>query len=341
MREHVWGSPSRSRFLAGAGAVAIAAAHVRPAGAQALRDISLGLISPTAAMWPTFIAQELDLYRRNRLNPDFIFVGSVAAAAQQLAAGSLDVGEISSTQIVEAVQGGAALRYICEEVVNPPYTFLAQKQYKHYADLKGKLVIIGGVNDITVIFTQKMFASGGLKYSDVDFTYAGGTADRYAALKSGSVAAAILAPPFSFRAAEEGYTVLGTLKQVLSSFPFVGWAATDAYARGHDEVLVDFVKSQLRATRWLNDPANKAKAIDILARRANASADDASKSYDELIVRDKSFPDTGDTSRKTFATVVDALAQLKVLTPPLPAPTNFFDNRYVDRAAAQLAHEPK
>lgn len=341
MSNHAWARPSRTRFLAAAGAAALSAGQGRPAGAQALRDISLGLISPTAAMWPTFVAQDQDLYRRNRLNPSFIFVGSVAAAAQQLVAGSLDVGEISSTQIVEAVQGGATLRYICEEVVNPPYAFLAQKQYKRYADLKGKLVIIGGVNDITVIFTQKMFASGGLKSSDVDFTYAGGTADRYAALKSGSVAAAILAPPFSFRAADEGYTVLGSLKSVLSSFPFVGWAATDAYARGHDEVLVDFVKSQLRATRWLNDPANKAKAIEILARRSNSSADDAAKSYDELIVRDKSFPDTGDTSPRTFATVIEALAQLKVLNPPLPPPTNFFDNRFVDRAAAQLRREPK
>jgi hypothetical protein len=31
--------------------------------------------------------------------------------------------------------------------------------------------------------------------------------------------------------------------------------------------------------------------------------------------------------------------QLKILTPPLPPPTNFFDNRFVDRAAAELARE--
>ncbi len=309
--------------------------------AQTLRDVSLGLISPTAAMWPTFIGQELDLYHRYGLDPKFIFVGSVAACAQQLVAGSLDLGEISSTQIVEATQGGGALKYVLEETDNAAYTFVAQKQYKKYADLKGKLVIIGGVNDITVIFTRKMFASGGLKFEDVDYTYAGGTADRYAALKSGSVAATLLAPPFSFRAIDEGYNVLGTLHDVMPTFPFVGWAATDTYAQAHPDIVTSFIKAQLRATRWLNDPANRSKAIDILVKRANSTPELAGKSYNELVVVNKSFPNVGQTSPKTFQTVLDALASLKVLTPPLPPPTKFFDNRYVDRATAELNREPK
>jgi len=318
----------------------LAAGTTRVVRAQTLRTVSLGLISPTAAMWPTFVGQELDVYKRYGLDPNFIFVGSVANCAQQLVAGGLDLGEVSSTQVIEATQGGGALRYVLEETDNPKYTFLAQKQYKKYADLKGKLVIIGGVNDITVIFTRKMFASGGLKFEDVDFTYAGGTADRYAALKSGSVAAAILAPPFSFRAASEGYTVLGTLSDVMPSFPFVGWAATDAYTRAHPDVVIAFIKAQLRATRWLTDPANRTKVIDILVKRSNASPDDAAKSYTEFVTG-KSFSANGQTTPKTFATVLDALAQLKVLTPPLPPPTNFFDNRFVDRATAELAREPK
>lgn len=333
--------PNRRSFVAGL-AAAGAAASARPASAQpALREISLGLISPTASMWPTFVAQDQDLYKHYGLKPNFIFVGSVAACAQQLVAGSLDAGEISSTQIVEAVKNGAALRYFLQEVVNPPYSFLAQKQYHRYADLKGKLIMIGGPTDITVIFCEKMLASDGLKMSDVDFTYAGGTSDRYAALRSGSIAAAMLAPPFSFRAQSEGYNLLGRLKDVMPPFPFVGWAATDSYMNSHAEHLIAFSKVQLRATRWLNDPANKAKAIDILVRRGNAKVDDATKSYDEYMGSLKAFPNVGDTTPQTFARVTEALAQLKVLTPPLPPPSTYYDNRFAVAAAGQLAREPK
>jgi NitT/TauT family transport system substrate-binding protein len=330
---------SRARFIAAAGAV-LAVGRRRPAGAQpALRDISVGLIPPGS--WPSLVARELDLYRHYRLNPDPIMIGSVAAGAQQLVAGSLDVAEISSTQIIQAVQGGATIRYVSEEYVNPPYAMLGQKDVKRYADLKGKLVIIGGVNDITKIFAQRMLASDGVKPTDVDFTYAGSTADRYAALKSGSVAAAILTPPFSFRAADEGYNVIGTLKAVVSYFPFVGWTATDAYAGAHADILVDFIKAELRAAHWLNDPANKARAIDILVRGNGVPLDTAQKSYDAQVARERSFPDTGVTSPKTFAIVIDALAELKQLTPPLPPPAKFFDNRYVNRAIAELAREPR
>lgn len=299
----------------------------------------MGLISPTAAMWPTFIAQEMNLYQHYGLDPQFIFVGAVAACAQQLVAGSLDVGEVSSTQTIETVQGGGALRFFLEEAVNAPYAFVAQKPYKTYADLKGKLLMIGGPSDITVIFTQRMLASGGVTMSDVDFTYAGATSDRYAALLSGSIAGTILAPPFSFRAVAQGYNLLGRLADVMPPFPFVGWAATDGYARAHGDILTDFCRAHLRATRWLVDPANKAKAIDILIRRSNANPDDAAKSYPEMITVGKAFSTSGATTPQFFATVINVLAQLKVLQPPLPPPTNFYDNRYVDRANAELAHE--
>lgn len=333
---------NRRQITTGIAAAATLAALARGrTQAQAARPIAVGLTSPTAAEWPTFAADELGYFRRYNLNPTFITVGSVAATAQQIVAGSLDVGEISSTQIVEAVQGGAKLRYFCERMSTPPYSFIAQKQYKKYADLKGKMLIIGGPTDITYIFTEKMLATGGLKMSDVDFTYAGGTADRYAALKSGSVAAAILFPPFDFRAADEGYSILGTLGQAMPPFPFVGWAATDGYAQGHGSMIVDFTKAYLRGTHWVNDPANRAAAIELLIKRTNSNPDDAAKSYDVLITKSKVFPPTGVTAPRTFATVIDALERLKVLNPPLPPPTNFFNNEFVERANAQLAREPR
>ena len=330
----------RRRFLVASGAAALVAAQARTAFAQTLHDINIGLISPTAAMWPTFIAQEFDLYKHYGLNPGFIFVGSVAACSQQLVAGALDVGEVSSTSVVQAAKNGAALKYVLQEVTNPPYSFLAQKQYKRYADLKGKLIMIGGPTDITVLFTQKMLASDGVKMSDVDFTYSGGTADRYAALRSGSIAAAILAPPFNFRAANEGYTLLGRLKDVLPPFPFTGWGATDAYMAAHGDVLVAFNKVQLRATKWLVDPANRTKAIDVLVKRGNAAPDDAAKSYDEYIGT-KAFSTNGETGPQTFAPVVTALTDLKSVTPPLPPLSSYYENRFAAQANAQLAREPK
>lgn len=334
-------SLSRRALTISLGAAGVALAARSRGGAQTLRPISVGKTPPSASGWPTYVAQELGFFKRYGLDPTLVIVSSVAGIAQQVLAGSLDLAEVSSTQVVEAVQHGATMRYFCESISTPPYSFLAQKQYKRYADLKGKTIIIGGPADITMVFTQKMLASGGRKLTDVDFTYAGATSDRYAALKSGSVAAAILFPPFAFRAADEGYSLLGTLTSVMPPFPFGGWVATDAYGQSHPDVLIDYAKGYLRSVRWLNDPANRARAVEILVKTANVSTDDASKSYDLIVSQSKAFSPTGIISPRSFATVIDALAEIKLVTPPLPRPETFFTNRFVTQANAQLAHEPK
>jgi ABC-type nitrate/sulfonate/bicarbonate transport system substrate-binding protein len=327
----------RSALAAGAAAVLVPTI-VR---AQTLRKAAVGVTPPSASGWPYYVSQELGFFKRYNLDLTFVTVESVAGIVQQTVANSLDIGEISSAAVVEAVQHGATTRYVCEAISTPPYAFLAQKQYKRYADLKGKTLIIGGPADITVVFTERMLAAGGLKMSDVDFTYAGATSDRYAALKSGSVAAAILFPPFSFRAADEGFTVLGNTTDVMPPFPFGGWVATDGYGQAHPDILLDFIKGYLRGARWLGDPANRARAVEMLAKNTNLSPDFAQKSYDLLVVKAKAFPPSGIIAPQSFATVVDALAKIKIISPPLPSPTMFYDNRFVTQANAQLSREPK
>jgi len=330
---------SRRRALI-VGSAAILTARA-PAGAQSVRKVAVGVTPPSASGWPYYVSLELGFFKRYALDPTFITVESVAGIVQQTVANSLDIGEISSAAVVEAVQHGATTRYFCEAISTPPYSFLAQKQYRRYADLKGKTLIIGGPADITVVFTERMLASAGVKMSDVDFTYAGATSDRYAALKSGSVAAAILFPPFSFRAADEGFSLLGNTTDVMPPFPFGGWVATDAYGQAHPDVMVDFCKGYLRGARWLADPANRARAVQLLAKNTNLSPEYADKSYDLLVVKSKAFPPTGVIARQSFATVVEALTAIKIVTGTPPDPATFYDNRYVTQANAQLAREPK
>ena len=331
---------SRRRFVA-LGAAACAVGAGRPAYAQATRAVALGVTPPSASGWPYYVSQELGFFKRYGLETNFITVESVAGIEQQTIAGSLDISEVSSAAVVEAIGHGATTRYICDAISTPPYAFLAQKPYKRYADLKGKMLIIGGPADITVIFTERMLASAGMKMSDVDFTYAGATSDRYAALKSGSVAAAILFPPFSFRAQDDGFNLLGITTDVMPPFPFGGWVTSDAYGKAHTDIVVDFLKGYLRGARWLDDPANRARAVQMLAKNTNLSPEFADRSYDLLVVKAKAFPPNGIIARRQFETVVDALTQIKLIAGARPDPATFYDNRYVTQANAQLNREPK
>jgi NitT/TauT family transport system substrate-binding protein len=321
--------------------VALLVASALPASAQApaMQQLDVGLTSKTATDWPLYVSDSLGFFKRYGVNPNFIVVGSAAGNAQQLAAGSLGIGETSSTQIVEAIQGGAPITYAVNQVVTPPYSMMAKKEIKTLAQLKGKLIIIGGVNDITHVFLDAMLKPTGLKPEDYTLTYAGGTIERYAALKSGSVDAAMLFPPLDFLATADGFSNLGNVQSVLPSFPFDGFAVNTKWAAAHTPLVVAFLKGYLQGLRWLYNPANKAQAVQILAQSTNTTPDNGAKAYDEFFVRLNAFSRDGRSKPADFQRVISALGVMKVLDAPLPPPAKFYDNRWIDRANAELAKE--
>lgn len=324
--------------LATLGSLALAPQTLR---AQTAREVSVGLTGKTATDWPIYVSDELNYWKRYNVSPQYTFAGSVAATAQQMVAGAVDIGELSSTQTVLAIENGAPLRYFLDRITTPPYALMAKREIKTLDDLKGQTVIIGGPTDITKVFFDMMIKHTHLKPDDVTLTFAGATSARYAALRSGSVGAAMLFPPLDFQAQLDGYHSLANLQSVTKSFPFVGFCVTDKFNAAHPDIVTDFTKAYLRGVRWLEIPANKARAVDILVRRTSVLPESALKTYDELVTQYRVFNTTGGSKPAQFGQVVDALGDLGLLKRPLPPPTKFYDNRFAIEAGAQLARESR
>jgi hypothetical protein len=101
--------------------------------------------------------------------------------------------------------------------------------------------------------------------------------------------------------------------------------------------LVAFLKGYVLGLRWLYNPANKAQAVQILSQATNTNPDNASKSYDLFFTKLKAFSLDGRSNSADFQKVLNALSAMKVVEPPLPPPTKFYDNKYIDQANAELA----
>jgi ABC-type nitrate/sulfonate/bicarbonate transport system substrate-binding protein len=315
--------------------VSAASAPLRASAQAAPRTVNLGLTSITATEWPLEVADKMGFLAANGVKANLVVVGSAAGNAQQLTAGSLDLAVTSSSQLIEAVEGGAPLAGVLDLTTTSPYLILGQKGLTSIAALRGKTMIVGGVNDITRIFTDGVLEADGVRPSDVTYTYAGATAQRYAALVNGSVAGAILVPPFAFRAQAQGYPVLDEVQRHFPAFPVDLVATNVTWAKAHPEVLLAFLKGYLQGVRWLDDPRNRARAIAILADYSNTSAEDAAKTYD-LYMRIHVFAPSGAIVPADFRKVIDALGKIGILKAPLPAPSRFIDDRYVEQAAAAL-----
>ena len=316
---------------------ALAAGVARPVFAQpAPRSIAVGLTAKTASDWGIYIADKLGFFAQNGLKPDLIVTGSSAANAQQLTAGSIDFGEVSTTQLIEAVLGGAPIVSIINRTNNAPYAIIGKKGITSMAQLRGKTIIVGGPNDITLVFMNTVLAAYKLKQDDVTYTFAGGTGERFAALLSGTVDAAILLPPFSFRAEDAGYPLLDSVEKYYKSFPFDTFSVRTDWGKKNGDLIVSYVRSILQSLAWLYDPANKAKAIGVLADATNVSAADAAKTYDFFVTSVKFYNRTGIMTTAELDVVIDALIKTAQIKPPPPDAARFFDNTYVQKATATL-----
>jgi NitT/TauT family transport system substrate-binding protein len=332
-------SISRAAALRGAGAAVAAASIPHPASAQAApRSVAIGLTSKTASDWSLYVADKMGFFEKNGLRPDVIVTGSSAANAQQLTAGSVDIGEISTTQVIEAILGGAPIISFLNRTNNAPYLIIGKKGLSSISQLRGKTIIVGGPNDVTLVFMNTVLAAYKMTPDDVIYTFAGGTGERFAALLSGTVDAAILLPPFSFRATSSGYPVLDRVQKYFPVFPFDTFSVRTDYAKKNPDLVTAYTKSILQGVAWLYNSANKSKAVAILADETNVSADDAAKTYDFFITQAQYYNRTGIMSNSDLAPVIAALLKTNQLKPPAPDPARFYDNSFVIKANAALKH---
>ena len=322
---------STTLVLAAAGGHATPA---NPAPQPAVETIIFGIVGKTATLWPYYVADKQGFLAAHGVKVDLIATGASANVSQQLTAGSLNLGESGLPDFIRAINAGAPIKIIGGGVATPPYSVLADPSIKTWDQLKGKTVIIGGPHDITRIYFDTMAEAHGLKDSDFTFAYAGATNNRYAALNSRSVAAAILFPPFDFHAEAQGFTNLGSVQRYLRNFPFTGYSANIVWAARHAATVVSYLKAYLQAVHWLYNPVNKAAAVAILSEATNTDRADGEKTYDLFFRQIGAYRKDGTISTPGFNLLLAALVKTGDLGTPVPPASKFVDDSYIRRANA-------
>jgi NitT/TauT family transport system substrate-binding protein len=324
----------RTLLLAAAGAV-VPFALARRVRAQAQPTVTYGLTSKTANDWINHLSDSLGFFSGQGIHVDFIDVGSAAANGQQMAAGSLDMGGIASPNLIQAVIGGAPLAVVLARTRVSPYLILAKKGYKSMKDLKDKTIIVDSPSGITRLMVDGVLEANHMKSSDVTYTYAGGTPERFAALLSGAVDAAMLLPPFSFRAIGQGFPVVAEIPKVFPTLPVDQTGANTKWAKANTPALLGYLRGYLQGLHWIYEPANRTKSIAMLTDWTGSAPDDASKTYN-VYVRGKVFSETGITTVPGEAKVLEMLASVGQIPAKYPPAAQFVDNSYLQQATAQL-----
>ncbi len=256
----------------------------------------------------TFYARDRGFFEKEGLDINIIVVQTNAALAA-LVTGNVDYTTLS-TSAIEAALKGMPVRLVAVTSQQPVWGLVVRKGISNVAELKGKKVAVssyGGTSYAAMLYVLKHY---GVNPKDVTILATGETAARIAALKNGSVEAAIIAAPGDMKA-----VMLGDFKILLDvgpiyKLPMGGISTSLKKIKENPAEVQKVVRAVVRATRFIMDRRNKDEVLTYLAGAFKLEKNAAEELYRRVV---PSFSPTGMVDGDKIKLVIDSAVERGVI----------------------------
>jgi NitT/TauT family transport system substrate-binding protein len=221
-------------------------------------------------------AADLGLFKKAGLNVTVSLFNSGSAVAAAVAGGAVDIGQSSLVALANAHTNGLPFVIVAPAGIYtskaPTAELLVAKDstLRTAADLEGKTVAVGALQDITQIGVEAWMDRNSADYAKVKFLELPQSAVCNA-LVSHRVDAGVIAEPQLSIALANGCRVLAACHDSIAKEFLVGaWFTTAAWAKAHPDAVRRFQAVITETAHWAN--AHHAESLAILNRYGNAPA---------------------------------------------------------------------
>ncbi|MBI4317036.1 MAG: ABC transporter substrate-binding protein [Chloroflexi bacterium] len=286
----------------------------------------------TADVWPLYVAEKKGFFDEQKITIDRTMTEMAANSVKALIGGSVDMINVNADMVIQAVLQGGDLAMVAGMQNRTIYSFIVPPSIKTYDDLKGKIMGVSSLKDSSTILLRRLLAQHGLKDNDYDIVMVGGTTNRYAALKNGSIQGAVLNQPQDFRIIAEGYKLMGLTTEATKEYPWALLVAKTSWAKANEDVVVRTLRAISRATQWMYDPKNKAEATKILLDYTKSEDEPARLTYELYIEKEQAVARGAQINIEGIQNVIRIMGEVGNLEPPLPDTKKFIDSSYWEKA---------
>jgi NitT/TauT family transport system substrate-binding protein len=251
--------------------------------AIAAERVRVGVPSRSALWWPLYIAEEKKLYHAEDMVVETVLIQAGAARAMQiLTAGDLDFVTAGTISSLTAYFRGSPILMVAGLIDKSPFQIFASPEIQSVKDLKGKAIASGALGGPPHFVVSVVLRAAGLDpRKDVQqFNVAGGN-NRILALQQKQVSAAVLPPPFSFRAAEMGFNRIASARDYIPDDQNDGIATTREHAEKQPEKVRKFVRTVTKGMRFI--VSNREEAIRILGKYTRETRPMLEKTYEFMV----------------------------------------------------------
>ena len=322
--------------------IAIGAALFVAAGAafaQAGKTLEL-IAFPGGGNWPVWAAEEKGLFARNGIAVKLSFTPNSVEQVRNLMSGKYDLGTTAYDNVV-AYQEGQGETDLPEAPdlfafmggYSGSLRFVTAPDVKTYAALKGKTVGVDAATTGFAFILYKLAAMNGLSQSDYRIEKLGGTPARVQALMEGRIAGTMISSPSEILPESKGFTRLGDTTATFGPYQASVGFARRAWAAGHGEELVAFIRAYAAAMDWLQDPANRDEAVAIYTKHIpSAPRPAAQKAYEVMFAASEGFQRKAKLDLEGCRTVLKLRSEFAKPQKNLADPMKYVDESYYSKA---------
>lgn len=254
------------------------------AWAQQPTEIRVAVLAPSALLWLHAVAREQGFYAERGLSVKELIAGSSPALLQAVSSGSVEAGVSLGDVVIRAIDQGAPVVMAGAVLEKTILRLVGGAGVGTIKELEGAMVTAGAVEGGTANLLRFQLQRGGVDARSVKMVSLTNSRDRVVALGNGQVKGALLIAPFDTLAERDKMKVLDVYAEPYVQTPLVlnkDWAAKNRPA------AVAFTQALQKAAAWINEPANKDRAIEILAAYTNVAKDICAESYRFIIEEQK------------------------------------------------------
>jgi NitT/TauT family transport system substrate-binding protein len=306
----------------GAAPAPAAAATIAPAPV-ALR---LGLNTPTANIAPVWVAKEAGFFAKYGIDAELSPIPGGERVVSALISGEIPLTILAGTGLVAARLGGADLAFYGSLANRLRYWLYARPEVGAVADLRGRRVAVTSRGGIVRRAADLALERNGLDPErDVTYVTTGQITESVTALFAGAVDAALLSPPGTFRAEDEGMRLLVNTHEYDFAAVISGIAGTRGWVGEHEDVARRALQAIAEGIAYSHREKEPTKAI--IARWTQT---------DDPVLLERTYQTVSPGWERGLRVPPEAIRnELDGIAADLPAardaaPEQFYDNRLVD-----------
>jgi NitT/TauT family transport system substrate-binding protein len=200
---------------------------------------------------PLYYGQENGFFKDEGIELQSLVVRAGQVGIASLMSGEVDAITNAGTGLAAAIRG-LPVKIISVDGDRPTHELLVVPTIRAPADLKGKSIGLGSVEGTGGIVMRRILQAKGLNPErDVALVSMGGEV-RLQSMMSGAIAGAMLSPPYTFLAVDQGFRVFGRGRDYVR-YLTEGIVTSEARIKQKRGILVRFIKAWNRSAKFYRD----------------------------------------------------------------------------------------